>query len=123
MKKHRNTQTPNKIYIYNEYAEIYLRNNKQKIIGKCKLDIEDVEKIKYYKWGCSGKYARTSIDGKTVRMHRFILELPEKFVHVHHINGDTFDNRKLNLRIVTPSEHASIKRERRVADIIDCREL
>lgn len=45
----------------------------------------------------------------TVRMHREIAQPPEGFV-VDHINGDTLDNRRANLRVCTYSENSLNRR-------------
>ena len=51
-----------------------------------------------------GKYAYTQIDGKTVYLHRLILNTPAG-LEVDHINGDSLDNRRKNLRVVTRSQN------------------
>lgn len=76
--------------------------------GKVALvDEEDYEKLIKYKWhAINGKYAARSVwDGlnkkKTmVLMHREVLGNPEG-LDVDHINLNTFDNRKVNLRAIT----------------------
>ena len=75
------------------------------------VDDSDYEMLNKFKWcaiiGRSGAYARRllpKVDGKhgIQRMHRVIMGLPDTgFPHVDHINGNTVDNRKCNLRIVT----------------------
>jgi len=98
--KKKNTWTPNDILIYSDCAKVILRNVKQEINGVCTIDNEDVDLIKKYKWSnCSG-YARTSTDGKTTKMHRMLMKPPKDKV-IDHINHNTLDNRKKNLRIVT----------------------
>lgn len=40
----------------------------------------------------------------SVYLHRFLVSCPEGFV-VDHVNGDTLDNRRTNLEVVTVSEN------------------
>ena len=42
----------------------------------------------------------------SVRMHRVILGVTDPELYVDHVNGDTLDNRKKNLRTCTPSQNA-----------------
>lgn len=75
------------------------------------VDDDDYEKINKYKWTadldkrCNKFRARRNIykKGKNIKsilMHRFIMNCPENMT-VDHINHDTLDNRKSNLRICT----------------------
>jgi len=68
------------------------------------IDDEDFELVSQYNWKFSNRgYAARNywIDGKskTLLMHRLIMSPPEG-VFIDHINGDTLDNRKQNLRLV-----------------------
>lgn len=47
---------------------------------------------------------KVSNKGKWPYEHRFITKAP-KGSHVHHINGDTLDNRLENLIVLSPKEH------------------
>lgn len=42
------------------------------------------------------------------RLHREIMQCPEG-MEVHHINGNSLDNRRCNLICVTPEEHKRIE--------------
>lgn len=85
-------------------------------MGKIALvDDEDYEELNKYKWHANKHrntyYAiRKSVDKesglrKGIKMHRFIMNPPEK-MQIDHINGDGLDNRKENLRVVTNRENA-----------------
>lgn len=68
------------------------------------FDLEDYDLIKDYCWYIIKGYLVTSINNHTTGMHRIIVDAPkDKFVD--HINHDTHDNRKSNLRICTPFQN------------------
>lgn len=73
------------------------------------VDDEDFEYLNHWKWYCSSRgYARSNAwDGKkgyTISMHRLVNHTPNGY-QTHHVNGDTLDNRKSNLRTVTATQH------------------
>jgi hypothetical protein len=82
------------------------------------VDDEDFERVSQFKWcvTCHKErnppdyYARRSIWCKqtkksiTVLMHRFILNAPPD-KHVDHRDGNGLDNRRANLRLVTPAQN------------------
>lgn len=84
--------------------EIKLTKGKTTIV-----DDDSYEYLNKWKWHCTSRnYAmRTEmINGRKhgVLMHRFIMNA-EKGVEVDHINHNTLDNRKENLRICTRNEN------------------
>lgn len=82
---------------------------------------QDYRKVNRYKWhthfsaGTKRRqgypYARASIKGKKVYLHRFITgaELP---FHVDHKNHQTLDYRRENLEIVTREENLKRRRKK-----------
>jgi hypothetical protein len=69
------------------------------------VDDEDFEKIAQYHWTYVGKgYAHRNANGKSVYMHRVVMNTPDGF-DTDHINGNRLDNRKCNLRIVTHKQN------------------
>lgn len=69
-------------------------------------DSDDWDRLKKYCWSKDNRgYAEARVNGKTTLFHHLVLdECPEKLVR-DHINRNKLDNRKKNLRIVTPSEN------------------
>lgn len=81
--------------------------------GKVALvDDEDYERIAKHKWYADSRgYAKRTDTGtkenryrKLLLMHREIMN-PPKDMHIDHINGNTGDNRKENLRVCTRSQN------------------
>jgi hypothetical protein len=77
------------------------------------IDDEDCELVSRFSWYLTGKheykkYLTSSIyaEGiyKTIRLHRLIMN-PPKGMFIDHIDGNTMDNRKKNLRICTNQEN------------------
>jgi hypothetical protein len=73
------------------------------------IDLEDLDRIKGYNWciNCkSGRfqYVITKHGKRKIKLHRLILDEPEG-MFVDHINHDTLDNRRCNLRLVTNGQN------------------
>jgi hypothetical protein len=71
-----------------------------------KVDNEDWIRVSQYNWHFNAKYAKRKVlreeTGGLVKrqgMHRFIMGIDDPSVLVDHINNDTLDNRKQNLRL------------------------
>lgn len=75
------------------------------------FDLEDYDKIKDYCWhkdkhGYVVAHIRKS--KKYIKMHQLIFNNVDKFID--HINHCVYDNRKINLRVVTHSQNMSNKK-------------
>lgn len=79
------------------------------------VDAELIPIISAYKWHPAGSagggfYARTNmkcLNGKSrpVMLHHVVIGFPLNKLQVDHINGDKLDNRRCNLRVVTPRQN------------------
>lgn len=72
------------------------------------VDDTDFEWLNQYSWNVQRRYAARSfrINGKvkTVFMHREIMQ-PEQGQEIDHIDGNGFNNQRINLRICTRSQN------------------
>lgn len=69
------------------------------------VDDDDYERVSQYKWHAMANGPKTHIYAATkLRMHRLIIDAPPE-CFVDHINGDTLDNRRCNLRLCTNSQN------------------
>lgn len=78
------------------------------------IDDEDFDRIAPLKWCCCNGYAGKQINKKFVYMHRFIMNAPPD-MFVDHINGNTLDNRKSNLRLSSEMQNARNQSVKRIA--------
>ena len=67
-------------------------------------------------------YKTMTVNGKQMRVHRYIMEqhLGRKLAsceHVHHINGDSHDNRLENLAVLLNAAHQKVEVEERMRPI------
>lgn len=94
-----------KIIIRNENGEciIELFNKKKEKVGETIVDEEIYYELIKYKW-CLNGYVFSCINNKCIRLHRYVINYIRKD-YIDHINNNPLDNRKNNLRIVTPQQN------------------
>lgn len=86
------------------------------------IDADMYDFLMQWKWCCDGKgYAHRNqyigkingkSKGKTIRMHRLIIDTPAD-MQIDHINGDKLDNRRENLRLCSHQENLHNKKKTR----------
>lgn len=104
----------NQYVLYDDYAEIILKNRYGEEVARTKIDLDRLEDVIKYKWYCyeyenMKQYCQGTLEsGEKIRLHHYILNISKNTLQgkvVDHINGDSLDNRKQNLRIVTQQEN------------------
>lgn len=86
--------------IQEDYVIMYTKKEEAFII-----DLDDFEKVRNVCWHMHKGYFCGTLNQKKVWLHRYITNCPKDMV-VDHINHDTSDNRKENLRICTSAQNA-----------------
>jgi len=125
----RSQKDPNKFVMEDVNCFIYLADIYGNFNGlKAIVDADDYLLIKDYKWykishkrknGIVRHLVYSDTIKPRVALHQLVMGISPtgdrtKTQHVDHINGDTLDNRKSNLRFCTPSENSmnSAKRKK-----------
>lgn len=104
-----NPRTPrdkNEIRIDGKTSYLDLYDKYSNVVGTVKFDTEDIPKIRYTKWRLSHGYAMSD-STKTGHNKHFTHEIirTKEGQYIDHINHDTLDNRKCNLRIVNKAQN------------------
>lgn len=101
----------NEIILFTDYAKILLYNKSHEKFAEAIIDLEDVNICKNYKWSLKEsnniKYVVSyNMNNKKslIRLHRLIMNA-QKDQEVDHINHDTLNNRKSNLRLCSHQEN------------------
>ncbi len=96
--------------------KIIIAKSKRYGSQKVMIDDEDFEELSKYKW----TYRKTRKHGyvlrnsgtknkgtfKVTRMHRLLMKVTDKNIVVDHIDHNTLNNQKQNLRICTTTQNA-----------------
>ena len=99
--------SPNEYIIYEDRAEIVLKNSKCEEVARAIIDLDDIDKCKPYKWHLrKNNYVIATIpngakqSNEKIHLHRLISGYYGNELVIDHINRNPLDNRKSNLRIV-----------------------
>lgn len=96
-------------FLDNKTVEFDVYNKKQEVVNHFLIDKDDLNKIRYHKWRIDGN--KRVITGNSTNknprreLSRFILGITDSSLVVDHVNGNSLDNRKQNLRICTQREN------------------
>ena len=94
------------------YAEIALGENLFALVDQ--RDFERLSKVRWRPYRRANKVGVYAVSGVCVFMHRLLLGLqPRDGKLGDHINGNTLDNRRQNLRVATPAQNSQNRRCRR----------
>lgn len=99
----------NEIIEHDDYAEIIVKDKKGDTKGIAIIDLDDASRCKRFKWGmyANGYFYGNINKSLRIRLHRYIMNVSayDGNTVVDHIDRNPANNRKNNLRIVTPSEN------------------
>lgn len=104
MRKHYNQYVKkyNTYYFLKDYI-VGIANNTGKEFF---IDYNDYKMVCQYTWNQNDKgYVYMNNKNKKITLHRFLFNLTQKNKIVDHINHNTLDNRRMNLRIVNNSQN------------------
>ena len=97
---HRNVKAPK---IIGDVAIVYSDKNKIPFL----IDASDWEIVQNFRWHVQATgYPSTSPNSLPILLHHFLLGRAPDGLWWDHVNRNTLDNRRKNLRAVTPTENA-----------------
>lgn len=92
----------NKFEVTNSGVYLIIENDDN--VNKILIDPDDIYEVCNCKWFMIDNYAATHIGKSIVKLHTLLLGSKDNYV-IDHINGNTFDNRRSNLRHIRYGEN------------------
>ena len=93
------------IKMYDTYAEVNIINKRANLNYTYLIDLDDLNTFKKYNWRTNLKSNLPYLCTKNnIYFHRLILDCFDNNIEIDHINRNTLDNRKQNLRFATRTE-------------------
>jgi hypothetical protein len=86
--------------------EVWLSGDKGAGLA-AQVDPVDYNRVIAYSWYLRDGYAVSLINGRYVKLHRFVMMENDPSVVIDHINRDRLDCRSENLRRITAAENAN----------------
>ena len=98
----------NDYILYDDYAEIILRNRKHEEVARAIINLDDVNKCKLHTWRITRGYVKSGNSQKEPikQLHRYILNMADRDIKVDHKDRNPLNNRKDNLRIYNNQENS-----------------
>ena len=99
--------------------ERYMVSSNGRLFGFCQDAVKTVDLHKGHRYYTTRLIDDNDCLSNSVFVHRLVAmafcrnDDPDHKTEVHHINGDTLDNRACNLMWVTPAEHRKIHSDKR----------
>lgn len=85
------------------------------------IDDDDLEKVSNHNWYSHKRtnkfYAESTINKKHIHLHRFILGVNDSNIIIDHIDGNSLNNQKSNLRLCSFAENQMNKKPYKNAPI------
>lgn len=78
------------------------------VVAWATVDLQDYERLIVHRWYLAGRgYAFRTLGGKSVFMHREVLDFPDS-EDIDHVNDDKLDNRRENLLACTHAYNVQV---------------
>ena len=116
--KNKTTKRPNEVIFEGNICRMFLYNRQNKKIGETIFDAEEYEKCKPFRWGIISiklewrqLYVANNYIGRLANI--ILRQKTNSKIHIDHINGNSLDNRKCNLQIITNQQNQLKKKKQK----------